>query len=456
MFFTLQNPSIYNMIHFPFSVDTWTDVFYVMFNLMITLWGYTKITQRKLNWPYYAIFGFLGLFKIAVVNIYLVLFIGILILYVLAFRRSVSFNKVATGFLISVGLTRFVQRTYVSLFSLCVDTPFHVHQRLGTDNYVIVLDIVYSLCLIIFVPLLVKWTQNFIRQYLRTVVPAAPLFTWLINLGMLAQYPFMYAVSYRLISITPVWQLVINIMWLLALYLLMYLRYRYLVLKTMVDDQQIELNNLRLYTSHIESMYDDLRRFRHDYKNVLYSLTGALENDDIQQSKEILNRVLKPSEQEVSNKASVLGRLVNIQDLDVKSLVYSKVMKAIEAGVDFQAEIAQPFKFGSLMDQLDVDRVLSILLDNAINAAQLSKDKQVNLSLFEKSGLQYIVVGNSTKDRELDLQKLDRDVRRINLTDNHGIGLKNLRMILSRYPSVTKEETSQDYWFKQAILIPKV
>lgn len=310
--------------------------------------------------------------------------------------------------------------------------------------------------MIIFVPLLIKLTQNFIRQYLRTVVPAAPLFTWLINLGMLAQYPFMYAVNYRLISITPVWQLVINLTWLLALYLLMYLRYRYLVLKTMVDDQQIELNNLRLYTSHIESMYDDLRRFRHDYKNVLYSLTGALENDDIQQSKGILNRVLKPSEQEVSNKASVLGRLVNIQNLDVKSLVYSKVMKAIEAGVDFQAEIAQPFKFGSLMDQLDVDRVLSILLDNAINAAQLSKDKQVNLSLFEKSGLQYIVVGNSTKDQELDLQKLDRDVRQINLTDNHGIGLKNLRMILSRYPSVTKEETSQDYWFKQVIRIPKV
>lgn len=24
MFFTLQNPSIYNMIHFPFNVDTWT------------------------------------------------------------------------------------------------------------------------------------------------------------------------------------------------------------------------------------------------------------------------------------------------------------------------------------------------------------------------------------------------------------------------------------------------
>ncbi|EEU29839.1 hypothetical protein HMPREF0501_01304 [Limosilactobacillus coleohominis 101-4-CHN] len=427
-----------------------------MFALIITLWGYTKITQRKLNWPYYAIFGFLGLFTIAVVNTYLVLFIGILILYALAFRRSVSFNKVATGFLISVGLIRFIQRIYVSLFSLCVDTPFHVHQRLGTDNYVIFLDIVYSLCLIIFVPLLIKLTQNFIRQYLRTVVPAAPLFTWLINLGMLAQYPFMYAVNYRLISITPVWQLVINLTWLLALYLLMYLRYRYLVLKTMVDDQQIELNNLRLYTSHIESMYDDLRRFRHDYKNVLYSLTGALENDDIQQSKGILNRVLKPSEQEVSNKASVLGRLVNIQNLDVKSLVYSKVMKAIEAGVDFQAEIAQPFKFGSLMDQLDVDRVLSILLDNAINAAQLSKDKQVNLSLFEKSGLQYIVVGNSTKDQELDLQKLDRDVRQINLTDNHGIGLKNLRMILSRYPSVTKEETSQDYWFKQVIRIPKV
>lgn len=456
MFFTLHNPEIYNVFHSPFNIDTWTDFFYMMFGLVITLWGYTKITQRKLSWPYYAIFGFLGLFTIAVVNTYLVLFIGILILYALAFRRLVSFSEVATGFLITVGLARFVQRLYTSLFSIFIDTPFQLHQRLGTDHYVIVLDIVYSLCLIIFVPLLVKWTQKFIRQYLRTVVPMAPLFTWLMNLGILAQYPFLYAISYRLIAITPVWQLVINVTWLLALYLLMYLRYRYLVLNMTVDNQQIEINNLRLYTSHIESMYDDLRRFRHDYKNVLYSLTGSLDSNNIQQSKEILNRVLKPSEREVSDKASILGRLANIQDLDVKSLVYSKVMKAIEAGVDFQAEIVQPFKFGRLMDQLDIDRILSILLDNAINAAQISKDQRVNFSLFEKDGLQYIVVGNSTKDRQLDLQKMDRDVRRINLTDQHGIGLKNLRMILSRYPSVNKEETSRDYWFEQVIRIPKV
>lgn len=110
----------------------------------------------------------------------------------------------------------------------------------------------------------------------------APLFTWLINLGVLVEIPFRFAISYRIILFTPVWQMIIELTWWLALYLLMYLRYRYLVLKTMVDDQQIELNNLRLYTSHIESMYDNLRRFRHDYKNVLYSLTGALENDDIQ------------------------------------------------------------------------------------------------------------------------------------------------------------------------------
>lgn len=220
-------------------------------------------------------------------------------------------------------------------------------------------------------------------------------------------------------------------------------------------NQNVELNNLRIYTSHIEALYDNLRHFRHDYKNVLYSLTGALNNRDVDQAQDILNRVLKPSEENVSMRTAVLGRLANIQDLGIKSLVYSKVMEALNHDIDIQVEVEKPFKFSETMEQLDIVRVIAILLDNAINGAINAGKKKVRFSLFEKDNLQYLVVENSIKEEYLNLQALEKNSRSVNFGNDHGLGLKNLRMILARYPSVTKETSSQDYWFNQMIIIPK-
>lgn len=173
------------------------------------------------------------------------------------------------------------------------------------------------------------------------------------------------------------------------------------------------------------------------------------------QAQDILNRVVKPTEETVSMRTAVLGRLANIEYLDVKSLVYSKVMDALNRDIDVEVEVEKPFKFGKTMEQLDIVRVIAILMDNAINGAEQAAQKRVNLSLFEKDHLQYLVVGNSTKEEYLDLKELAQNANEVNLGSNHGLGLKNLRMIFSRYSKVTWEQSSEDYWFNQTIIIPK-
>ena len=223
--------------------------------------------------------------------------------------------------------------------------------------------------------------------------------------------------------------------------------------KALAVSLQDEVDNLQYYTSHIEEMYDEMRHFRHDYKNILYSLTGSLENNDVAEAKKVLNQVITPSEKAVTQKESVLGQLKNVLNLDVKSLLYNKVLGALEDNLNVAVEISEPVKFTNTVAPLDLIRILSNLMDNAIKAAKQSKDKKVSVALFVKNHQQWIVIGNSTQEKALNLQQLSNSHG--NLESSHGLGLKNLQMILARYPQVQHEVSSNNYWLEQSIIIPQ-
>ena len=167
----------------------------------------------------------------------------------------------------------------------------------------------------------------------------------------------------------------------------------------------------------------------------------------------MLNQVITPSEKAVTQKESVLGQLKNVLNLDVKSLLYNKVLGALEDNLNVAVEISEPVKFTNTVAPLDLIRILSNLMDNAIKAAKQSKDKKVSVALFVKNHQQWIVIGNSTQEKALNLQQLSNSHG--NLESSHGLGLKNLQMILARYPQVQHEVSSNNYWLEQSIIIPQ-
>ena len=175
----------------------------------------------------------------------------------------------------------------------------------------------------------------------------------------------------------------IFIAYLVILFGLVWFLGRYYQLLVERDNYEWQLGNLQAYTSEIESLYDDLRRFRHDYKNVLFSLDGALADENIPVAKQVLKRVINPSEKEVSMPESVLGRLANVQDQEIKSILYSKLEVGLAAKLELILEVEKPFKFNPVITPVDRVRILSILLDNAITAAKRS-DKSLLTWAFLK------------------------------------------------------------------------
>lgn len=222
--------------------------------------------------------------------------------------------------------------------------------------------------------------------------------------------------------------------------------------KQQVNNLNYELVNLRAYTSEIEAMYDNLRRFRHDYKNILFTLQEAINTGNIKQSKEILDRVVSPSEKQLSIGTNVLARLDNVSDLALKSLLYNKLRPAIEHGINLQLEVPEEISYQGLIDPLDLVRIVSILIDNAVTAATNSKDKVLNLSLFTKEDQHYLVIGNTTAEKQVALSTVSGSIK---FGNKHGLGRRNLRMILARYPKIVSQVHSANHWFEQTIIIPK-
>ena len=104
----------------------------------------------------------------------------------------------------------------------------------------------------------------------------------------------------------------------------------------------------------------------------MFSLDGALADENIPVAKQVLKRVINPSEKEVSMPESVLGRLANVQDQEIKSILYSKLEVGLAAKLELILEVEKPFKFNPVITPVDRVRILSILLDNAITAAKRS------------------------------------------------------------------------------------
>lgn len=298
-------------------------------------------------------------------------------------------------------------------------------------------------------------TQPEIKTFVQVVAERAPLLIWLFNIFMFSFEIFKYAgVGGAALVPSLIYVLLIFIY---AIIMAPTIRYatKYFQYQSLVTNQATELKNLQIYTSHIEEMFDDLRRFRHDYKNILTSLGGAIRDGNIDEVRSIYDRTIVTTSDNLEERTAVLSHLANINDLEIKSLIYSKVMTAIEKEINVEVEVVDPIDFSSKVDILDSIRILSILFDNAINATSKVKNGKINFSFFNKDNDQYIIIGNSTAEEKVAATKVSGKFKGLT-SQKHSLGLRTLRIILAKYPFIQHNYKSNNYWFEQEIIIHNV
>ncbi|MBE6072353.1 MAG: GHKL domain-containing protein [Clostridium butyricum] len=217
------------------------------------------------------------------------------------------------------------------------------------------------------------------------------------------------------------------------------------------NHKQIQLDNLKEYTENLEKLYMDMRKFRHDYVNIISTIAGFIEERDMEALEEHFNKNIYPLNNKMNKNNYKLGLLKNIELPEIKGLLSGKIVRAQELGIDTNIDIVEPITKIN-MDIIDLSRCLGIIFDNAIEASLESEKKVVNVALINKNTSVIIVVINTFKGDLPSLSKLFKEGFSTK-GENRGLGLSNLKDIMSRYKNISLDTYIKEDEFVQEITI---
>jgi len=217
--------------------------------------------------------------------------------------------------------------------------------------------------------------------------------------------------------------------------------------KMQTETKQKAMQDLQDYTHNLEAMYNGLRSFKHDYINILLSLSGYIANRDIDELAQYFETKIFPTKALIDQGDYKLNQLGNIDVLEIKSLLSAKMIYAHESGIDVTIDI--PCRVDSFpMNTVDLARILGIFLDNAIEAAPLAQQPQAGLNIIRHEAGVSITISNSFQDQGAVLHKL-KQKGFTTKTGHQGIGLSNARKIISSYDNALLETSMQNGRFTQ-------
>lgn len=174
---------------------------------------------------------------------------------------------------------------------------------------------------------------------------------------------------------------------------LFYITCKSLMKEARLQHQLKEYETLQEYTGNLEEAYRQMRGFRHDYANVLASITCFLQDGEYQQLEDYLNAHLLPQKTSMEAAALPVGQLSNMQLLELKSLIYTKLIRASSENIPVHLDIPRPVT-ASGMDPVILVRILGIFLDNALDAAGEQENPSVFLGILQQDDTLTINVKN--------------------------------------------------------------
>ncbi|MGQ7561978.1 sensor histidine kinase [Streptococcus suis] len=233
---------------------------------------------------------------------------------------------------------------------------------------------------------------------------------------------------------------------------LLYLNYR----NKEKQDKEIQelkdkqLTDLGRYSRHVESLYKEIRSFRHDYTNILVSLNEAIKEEDIVAIRTIYREVIADSDRKFYDGKYDIARLSNIQNPAVKSLLSSKMLEAQKKGIAISVEVDAEIEPPAL-ELIEFITILSILLDNAIDAAEQCVNGNIVFAYFQEDDRKIVVVENTTVEDKVSTSHIF-EYGHSTKGDNRGIGLANVKTILDNYPKFSISTNSSNHRFVQELV----
>lgn len=223
--------------------------------------------------------------------------------------------------------------------------------------------------------------------------------------------------------------------------------------KVDIEMRQDSYNRLQEYTNQIENMYSSLRSFKHDYSNIMLSMSGYIEANDMEGLRDYFDKEILPLSKNITKNTAHINQLINIKTTELKSIISSKLLYAIELNINVSIEVTDEVT-SIPMDTLDLCRVIGIFLDNAIEATLETDQPTIRFALINLDTEYIFIISNTFLEKGIPYATLSKP----NVSTkgvNRGIGLYNAHEIIAKYNHVFLDTEIKNKSFVQRLQISK-
>ncbi|GAA2955582.1 hypothetical protein GCM10019995_07870 [Lactobacillus kefiranofaciens subsp. kefirgranum] len=217
---------------------------------------------------------------------------------------------------------------------------------------------------------------------------------------------------------------------------------------------QAENEQLKEYSNYLDKNEDELRRFKHDYQNILNSLRISAEKCD---TESVVKQLSEYTDTQFDEKALRKYKGINhVHIEELKSIAIAKLAKLYNENIDysFGCEV-EIYKIPQSVNILDIIRIMGITFDNAIEESQKLIQMTGNKDSAKVDAMYYQEDGNFEFRIRNRIGMIDKvNLNRLNQEGyttkkfHSGIGLANVKQIEAKYEnSMLIDYGIEDDWF---------
>ncbi len=203
------------------------------------------------------------------------------------------------------------------------------------------------------------------------------------------------------------------------------------------------------YTLEMEKVNNRMRKFRHDYINILATMSEYLREDDLEGLKAYYHNNINPLKGHFETNSLKLNGIEKLKVREIKGVITTKILSAQENNIEISVEVADEISSIN-MEIIDLSRVLGIIMDNAIEASLTVEDPMIQIAFIKTETSVLIIIMNKAPKNMPKLHTLFQEGFSTK-GKNRGIGLSTLKEITDKTENVLLDTTIENQYFIQKI-----
>nr|WP_324253736.1 GHKL domain-containing protein [Staphylococcus kloosii] len=315
--------------------------------------------------------------------------------------------------------------------------------------------LLYAIIFTIIALILAFVTRYFIQRLSRSILSLNKIYLTLIGIILLATFLILYMyMPKEVISYGDFKYLaVIYVIFIIIIAILIITVSFSIVREVQYKRNMKEIENYYKYTLQIEQINNEMRKFRHDYVNILSTMSDYIRENDMEGLRNYFTTEILPMQDSMQMNAVKINGIENLKIREIKGLVTTKILQAQEMNISISVEVNEQITKID-MPTIDLSRIIGIIIDNAIEASEnIDEDPLIRIAFLKNSDVSVtFIVMNKCEDDIPRVHTLFQE----NFTTkkgNSGLGLSTLKEITESKSNVLLDTTIENNYFVQKVEI---